>query len=467
MNVPANIKTVAIIGAGPVGLAAAAHVLERGLTPLVLEAGPRAGDAVRQWSHVQLFSPWQYAIDQAAERLLTAQGWTAPDPQRYPTGGELLERYLDPLAARLSDYIRTSHRVTGVTRLDADKVKTRGRDASPFELRCDTADGTKTVIADAVIDTSGTWLSPNPAGANGLTALGEDTAADRIAYGMPDVLGRDRSRYAGRSVAVLGAGHSAIGTLIDLARLAREAPGTQVTWLMRGEDPAKAFGGGANDALPARGELGSMAAKLIAENRVRVETGFRLSRLEANDTDLAIVARAGAKEKIVVVDQLIVATGFRPDFSFLRELRLAVDPALECPPLLAPMIDPNVHSCGTVRPHGARELAHPEHGFYIAGMKSYGRAPTFLLLTGYEQVRSIVAEIAGDHEAAARVELVLPETGVCSGPSTQDDTAGCCGGAPKASADACCRADEEIKNSGGSGCGCGTARPATPEPALA
>ena len=98
------------------------------------------------------------------------------------------------------------------------------------------------------------------------------------------------------------------------------------------------------------------------------------------------------------------------------ELRVALDPALECPPSLAPLIDPNHHSCGTVRPHGAAELAHPEPGFYIAGMKSYGRAPTFLLATGHEQARSIVADIAGDHEAAARMELVLPETGVCNGP---------------------------------------------------
>ena len=111
----------------------------------------------------------------------------------------------------------------------------------------------------------------------------------------------------------------------------------------------------------------------------------------------------------------------------LAELRLGLDPALDCPIALAPLIDPNEHSCGTVRPHGARELAHPEPGFYITGMKAYGRAPTFLTLTGYEQVRSIVACIAGDKEAAERVELVLPETGVCSrSPIAESD--GCCGG---------------------------------------
>ena len=153
-------------------------------------------------------------------------------------------------------------------------------------------------------------------------------------------------------------------------------------------------------------------------------------------------------------DELIVATGFRPDLSFLRELRLALDPALECPPALAPLIDPNEHSCGTVRPHGARELAQPEAGFYIAGMKSYGRAPTFLMLTGYEQVRSIVADIAGDRAAAERVELVLPETGVCSRPVDASDDAGCCGGPAIANASACCKADESAKAQGKTGCGC-------------
>ena len=98
----------------------------------------------------------------------------------------------------------------------------------------------------------------------------------------------------------------------------------------------------------------------------------------------------------------------------MRELRIRLDPAIECPVALAPLIDPNEHSCGTVRPHGARELEQDEPGFYFAGMKSYGRAPTFLMLTGYEQVRSIAADIAGDRAAAERVELVLPETGVCS-----------------------------------------------------
>lgn len=453
MNPP---KTVAIIGAGPVGLAAAAHVLERGLTPIVLEAGSDVGHSVRQWGHVQLFSPWEYNVDRAAARLLASTGWNSPEPEHYPTGAELVERYLEPLAAKtaLTPHIHTSSRVTDISRVGFDKLKSKGREAAPFELRYQNGQGPKSVRADAVIDASGTWHSPNPAGANGLRAIGEAQAADRMAYGMPDVLGKNRARYAGKTVAVLGAGHSAIGTLTDLARLATEAPETRPVWLLRGNDPAKAFGGGANDKLAARGELGATFAALVAAGRITVESEFRVSHLAADGPRLTVGTGSACCGRQVVVDELIVATGFRPDLDFVRELRIQLDPAIECPIELAPLIDPNEHSCGTVRPHGARELAQAEPGFYFAGMKSYGRAPTFLMLTGYEQVRSIAAELAGDHEAAARVELVLPETGVCSradAPSASQ----CCGGPAPSAVDACCVDDANAKQQGKAGCGCG------------
>ena len=455
-----SLKSIAIIGAGPAGLAAAAHALERGLEPVVLEAGPEAGHAIRQWSHVRMFSPWEYNIDKAAERLLAGIGWNAPDPQAYPTGGDLLAHYIEPLATRtvLKDRIKTSARVTAISRVGFDKVKSKGREAAQFEIRYRNGKGPEKLRADAVIDTSGTWFSPNPSGANGLPAIGEPELGARIAYAMPDVLGSNRSRYAGKIVAVLGAGHSAIGTLIDLVRLKDEAPETKVIWLLRGDSPQKAFGGGANDKLSARGELGSTFARLVTEGRLQVETGFSVSHITEKDGRLHIAAGSACCGRHVLVDELIVSTGFRPELGFLSELRLSLDPALDCPAALAPLIDPNEHSCGTVRPHGARELAHPEPGFYIAGMKSYGRAPTFLMLTGYEQVRSIVAEIAGDKEAAERVELVLPETGVCSR-SPIAESEGCCGGPAKVNASACCVVDETAKAAGETGCGCGPAEP--------
>ena len=410
---------------------------------------------MRQWGHVQLFSPWEYNIDRAAERLLAKAGWNSPDPAQYPTGAELLERYLTPLATRtaLERHVRTSSRVTDISRVGFDKLKTKGREGAPFEIRYQNGQGPKIMCADAVIDASGTWNSPNPAGANGLSAIGEQDVADRISYAMPDVLGKDRVRYAGKRVAVLGAGHSAIGTLTDLAKLKAEVPGTEAIWLLRGDNPSKAFGGGANDKLAARGELGAQFAALVAAGKIEVEPEFRVSHVGSEGARLRIGAGSNCCGRHVVVDELIVATGFRSDLSFVRELRIQLDPAIECPIPLAPLIDPNEHSCGTVRPHGARELAQIEPGFYFAGMKSYGRAPTFLMITGYEQVRSIAAEIAGDAESARRVELVLPETGVCNR-TAASGASECCGGPALASTDACCVADAAAKQEGKSGCGC-------------
>jgi hypothetical protein len=376
----------------------------------------------------------------------------------------LLERYLEPLSrtAAIAPRIHTSSRVTEISRVGFDKLKSKGRESAPFEIRYENGEywnsdwrdvgKPKSIRADAVIDTSGTWHSPNPAGANGLPVIGEKDAGKRISYAMPDVLGKDRARYAGKVTAVLGAGHSAIGTLIDLARLKSEVLGTEAIWLLRGNNPAKAFGGGANDKLAARGELGAAFGALVAAGEIKVELDFRVSHIAATGDRLRIGAGSSCCGRQVIADELVVATGFRPELDFVRELRIQLDPAIECPVALAPLIDPNEHSCGTVRPHGARELAQAEPGFYFAGMKSYGRAPTFLMLTGYEQVRSIAADIAGDREAAERVELVLPETGVCNR-SVAPGTGECCGG-PAIVADACCVADATAKQEGKSGCGC-------------
>ena len=108
------------------------------------------------------------------------------------------------------------------------------------------------------------------------------------------------------------AGHSAIGTLADLARLARQASETRPIWLLRGNDPAKAYGGGANDKLAARGELGAAFAALIAAKRVDIEAGFRVLHLALNGPHLTIATTANPFDRHVVVDELIVATGFRP-----------------------------------------------------------------------------------------------------------------------------------------------------------
>lgn len=428
---------VAIIGAGPVGLAAAAHLLRLGETPLVFEAGASVGAAIRQWGHVRLFSPWRYLVDHEAEALLTAQGWQAPDPEGYPTGKEVVENYLLPLAnvPEVQATLRLSTQVLSVSRSGVDKLKTPGREQAPFVLRLRTADGEEQdVLAHAVIDASGTYGAPNPLGAHGMLARGEQRLRDHIFYGLPDILGTQRSRYAGRRVLVVGSGHSAFNVLLDLARLAEQEPTTRLLWAVRRQEIGQMFGGGESDALPARGQLGVRILDLIEREQIRLVTGVQIEALRGTEEGTVI---EGEEERIGAVDEIVATTGFRPDLSLTREIRLSLDASLESPVPLAPLIDPNVHSCGTVPPHGVDELSHPEENYYIVGMKSYGRAPTFLMLTGYEQIRSIISALVGDWESARTVQLDLPETGVCS-----TDPGGSCGipGTDQTRATACCSA---------------------------
>jgi thioredoxin reductase len=453
---------VAVIGAGPVGLAAAAHLVTRGVPVKVYEAGESVAAHVRSWGHVRLFSPWGYTTDSASTAILRDHGWQEPPRDVLPTGGDLYAAYLQPLAQtpELEAVIETGARVRAVSRAGIDKVVSRNRADHPFGLAIEGAGGLRIDLARAVIDASGTWTSPNPLGASGMPAPGEAEHADRIAYGIPDVLGGERPHYLGRRVLVIGGGHSAANALLDLARLAEADARGHLVWALRATNFTRIFGS-ANDKLPARGKLGHDLKQLVESGRLRVVTGFHAGSVEACDGGLLVT---GSSTTIGPVDRVIVATGLRPDLAMTRELRLDLDPWLESPRALGPMIDPNLHSCGTVPPHGYKALAHPEPGYFAVGIKSYGRAPTFLMATGYEQVRSVAAHLAGDEAAANDVRLVLPETGVCTTdiPGLELETKSCCGGPPPAASDACCMDDANAKAAGQSGCGCGTEQRAEP-----
>jgi glycine/D-amino acid oxidase-like deaminating enzyme len=423
-----NDLPVVVIGAGPVGLAAAAHLAERDIPFLVLEAGHGPADAVRQWGHVRLFSPWRFNIDAAARRLLTDAGWIEPDADHLPTGAQLADEYLQPLAdlPTLKPNVQYGARVAAVTRFGLDRLRTAGREDAPFLVRL--ADGGD-ILARAVIDASGTWGTPNVLGTSGIPAHGEQAAAAHVEHALPDVLAADRARFAGRRTLVVGAGHSAANTLLSLAELAAQEPGTSVVWAIRSTSPARTYGGEADDALPARGALGSRLRALVDAGRIELVRGFGVQSI-ASTPDGRVMVSDGARS--ITADRIVSATGFRPDHGIVAELRLDLDPILGSTRTLAPLIDPNLHSCGTVPPHGVDELTQPEPGYYAIGVKSYGRAPTFLLATGYEQARSVVAALAGDWDAARDVQLDLPETGVCNSNPVADsdtiaDTGGCCG----------------------------------------
>lgn len=421
---------VIVIGAGPVGLAAAAQFRSRDIDVVVLESGPFVGAAVAEWGHVRLFSSWAELMDPVAVEMLGAAGWVRPPSGEYPTGAEWVSNYLRPLGDLLGGAVRCGAKVTAVTRHDRDRLVSSGRDEAAFTVHVHTADGAVRMSARAVVDASGTWSGPNPLGGDGVAAIGERQWSERISYRLPDLHhAAAQARYAGKHVVVAGTGASAKGALIALTSLARSHRSTRVSWLIRRPEVAAAFAGGGQDELPERGALGRMAQAAVESGPVTTFRGFRTVQVLERDGTLELEASDG--QVVREVDEVIVLTGFRPDLQMLSEIRLDLDPVMQAPRELAPLIDPNEHSCGTVYPHGARELSQPEVGFYLVGMKSYGRATSFLALTGYEQVRSVAAAIAGDHEAAARVELVLPDTGVCGGAGVFDElpveVGGCCG----------------------------------------
>ncbi|WP_024795023.1 FAD-dependent oxidoreductase [Tomitella biformata] len=429
---------VVIVGAGPIGLAAAAELRERGLRPLVIEKGSVAGSSVARWNHVRLFSQWSEVIAPAAQRLLQTTEWVTPEPESYPTGSDWSAEYLSPLAAALGDAVQFDTEVIGVARRGRDRLVDAGRDTEPLSIHVRSADGSEDrLLARAVIDASGTWSTPNPLGSEGLPAIGERSAAESLEYRVPDLADPQvRERYAGKHTVIAGAGHSALTAIVALASLAKDAPGTRITWALRRGGVGTTFGGGASDQLPARGTLGIRASQALEDGLLSVVTEFRTAAIESDASGTHVIVSDNG-QRIEAVDRAVVLTGFRPDLSWLSEVRLDLDPTLQAPTEMAPLIDPNVHSCGTIYPHGFRELSQPEPNFFLAGMKSYGRAPNFLAMTGYEQVRSIAAHLAGDQESAGRVELILPETGVCGGAGVFDEPedqpesdGGCCGAEP-------------------------------------
>ncbi|OHR73753.1 glutamate synthase [Bacillus sp. HMSC76G11] len=433
VNQEPNKLPVAIIGGGPVGLAAAAHLESRGESFFILEAGNQVGANILSWGHVRLFSPWRYNIDKVASALLEKNKWNQPDLEALPTGKELVEEYLHPLSnlPEIKPFLHLNTKVLSIGKKDTDKMKTANRDHVPFIIYAEIDGEFKTFEARAVLDATDTWGNPNPSNSNGIWLKEEKSLQNQIFYGIPDILGMEKNRYANKRVSVVGGGHSAINALLELAKLKETYPETEIIWIMRRQNVQDAYGGEEKDALAARGALGSRIHQLVDANMITVETPFLIQYLKKSDKGMDIVGKQHGKERSLSgINELIVNAGSRPDLSIISELRTSIDSATESVEALSPLIDPNLHSCGTVRPHGEKELRQPEKNFYIVGAKSYGRAPTFLMATGYEQVRSVVASLSGDHDAAEKVELNLPETGVCSvnikSKTSCDETSSCC-----------------------------------------
>ncbi|OUR88759.1 flavoprotein [Gammaproteobacteria bacterium 42_54_T18] len=450
-------NTIVVIGAGPVGLAAAAHLIARGLTPIVLEKGQSVGSAMLEWGQVRVFTPWKYLVDSAVEKLLNKTDWQYPDKEHMPTGREIVEQYLVPAATntQLESTIIYGAEVVAVAKNNLSKSSSNNRDETGYTVHFKTQGGQyHSVESDAVIDASGTWHNPNPIGLDGLPVPGERENQAVIRYGIPDVRFQQKVDYMNKRTLVLGGGHSAINVVLDLLKLQETNPNTKIHWGLRTNNLEKLLGGGLNDQLPARGELGLAAKRAIESGALTLLTPLKVHSITRTESGVSVENSVEGVIDTLEIDRIIVSAGFRPNLDILRELRLDIDEVVEAPSKLAPLIDPNLHSCGTVKPHGVMELSHHDKNFFVVGMKSYGRAPTFLMLTGYEQVRSISAELAGDHEAARRVELILPKTGVCS---TKKSNAGCCEIAlpgSESESESCCSAPRGTKEKSSTSC-CG------------
>ena len=364
--------------------------------------------SIREWGHVRIFSPWEYDLDPVATELLAAAGWQAPEPDGYPTGDEIVERYLEPLAAlpAIARRLHLRSRVVAVTKHGIDKLKDAGRDDAPFELIVEQDGGERRHLARAVIDASGTWSRPNPLGSGGVPAGGERDER------RPDLLRHPRrprratatATPAGASL-VVGSGHSAFNAILDLVALRDSEPATEIVWAIRGAAPGRKYGGGGDDQLPARGALGEAVRGLVDDGAIELVAGFQTRAIVDRGRPASSLSDG---ERRVAVDEVIAATGFRPDLSLLGELRLDLDDRVEAARALAPLIDPNLHSCGSVPPHGVDELAPPRRG------RLHGR---------HEELRPR-ADVPAAHrlragplrrrrarrrlEAARRVELVLP-----------------------------------------------------------
>ena len=442
-----NKLPIVIIGAGPIGLAAACRLLERGETPIVFESAGTAAATVREWGHVRMFSSWAMNIDTSAAALLSAHGWQRPVGEGFPTGSELVRDYLEPLATLplISRCIRYSHKVVAVTRWGFDKLKNGGRVDAPFEVRIQQRSGDQLrVLARAVIDASGTWNTPSPAGHSGLPAVGE-AGSPRVAYGIPDVRGGYANWYSGKDVAVIGGGHSAINVLLDLVEQRGDGHNA-LTWITRGPMPVVQGGGTAVESLlPERGSALAQLTALVKRGSVKAVSDFALEevqQIEGRERLLLRGQRQG-RNSLIETDELIACTGFRPDLRLLRELQMDLDPWLESSAGVGKLIrEAAARGQAIPQPYGAATLCHPEQNIFVVGMKSHGRAPNFFLFYGYEQVRSIAAWLCGDFAAAERVEFQLPEGAVCGG----CDDGACCGSV--GGAQSC--------GSGSSGC-CGSA----------
>jgi len=396
---PERNPRVAILGSGPTGLDAALAAADQGWPFTIYEAGARAAANVRSWGHVRLFTPWSLNVSARMARHLGDAGVAVPDGDACPTGDELCDRLLDPVAAlpKVAQTLRTGARVVSVGRrglLKHEEIATAERAAQPFRLLVSHDDGGEELAeADVVLDCTGTYGQPNSTGDGGIPAAGETALGHRIRRTVPDVTA-EAQEWAGQAVLVVGAGHSAQTAAADLAAFARRHPGTEVVWAVRSKNPT--WGEVADDSLPARAALVARSRALAGgdDAAVRLERGVVVEALHERDGRLAVTLRNGSATE-VVVDRIVSLTGGVGDAAIYRQLQVHECYATGAPiNLSAALLGAAGGDCLQQASHGVDALRSPEPSFFILGAKSYGRLNQFLLRVGWVQVDEVFAALA-------------------------------------------------------------------------
>ena len=386
---------IAILGAGPIGLEAGLAAADAGFDFCIYETAPHAAGNVRRWGHVRLFSPWDLNVSERMARHLEAAGHDVPTGKECPTGDELADQLLEPVASlsEITSNLATSTKVVAVGRkrlLKHEEVGTELRAQQPFRLVVRGPDGVERVEeANIILDCTGTYSKPNALGGDGIAAPGEAAADSHIVRHIPNPT-EEPSVWAGKTLLLVGAGHSAQTAISDLADFAKEHPETRVIWAMRSTTPSWRID--PDDPLPERSELAARAADIAsgASEHVEVMTGVVVDALHHRDTyvDVELAGRDG-EHHVVKADLIVSLTGYIGDAELYRQLQVHECYATSGPMNLAAALQGGSDDCLDQKSHGADTLASPEPGFFILGIKSYGRTGGFLMRVGWDQVDEV------------------------------------------------------------------------------
>lgn len=384
-------RRLLVIGAGPVGLAAALAAVREKWDVTVLERD-RIGGSLERWGATRFFTPLGMNLPPGAAEI---PGLELPPAYTLQTGPEFVASVLMPLGERgpLAGRVLTGHRVISVGRNRLTRSDYAGhpiRAEREFRVLVESGGTERCFEAEAVIDASGTLGQPLALGSGGVPAPGERALAPRLLRTLGD-LEASLARIAGRRLLLVGHGHSAANAILRLAATAGAAPGTRVTWAVRTMNRRPCVEA-SPDPLPERHRVSAGANALAAEPPPWLDVQRRAvveAVMQREDGTIEVTLSGG---RIVVADEIAAFTGYRPDLSIVSELALTIDAATEGSAQLARALR-SVTDCLAAPQAGPGDLESGEAGFYLAGSKSYGRARTFLLQTGYAHAAAIVKSL--------------------------------------------------------------------------